>query len=332
MNILVTGCAGFVGYNVSDRLLKEGNKVIGVDNLNDDYDIDIKRNRIKKLREFKRFEFIRLDILNEGLPSLLKNKRIKYLIHLAAKDVYSDFSEEKDNRYSRFLDTNVTGTSKMFELAHQLKVKKFVHSSTYSIYGKTRSTILNERVTNLRPISPHGASKLAAEQVIHFMQNYYGVPSVILRLSSVYGPGMRPFTMIPKVIDRIRRGKDIDMYSDDVTRDYIYIDDVVEYIVSSLKLRGKYQIINVCYGESFSVKEVSRKIAKIMGTKEKINFIREKRNFNKLLMKNVRMSNNRAKKLMRYSPKVSIDEGLSLTISWYLNHEDILAKSVRKVS
>ena len=330
MTILITGCAGFIGYNVCDRLLREGNKVVGVDDLNGDYDVSIKKSRINKLKTFKNFDFIKLDILNDGLPALLKNTRIEYIIHLAAKDLYSDFSEEKNNMYSRFLDTNVTGTSKMFELAHKLKVKKFVYSSTYSVYGKTRSSVLDEKITNFKPLSPHGASKLAAEQVIHFMGNYYNVPTAILRISSVYGPDMRPFTMIPKVIHRVKKGKNIDMFSGDVTRDYIYIDDVVEYIVSSLKLRGNYQIINISYGKSCSIKDISQKIAHIMGNEGSLKFVRENRDFSKVLMKSATLSNTRAKKLLRYSPKVSLDEGLPLTISWYLNNEDVLEKAIGK--
>lgn len=329
MSILVTGCAGFTGYNVCKRLLKEGNRIIGVDNLNDDYDVSIKKGRISELKIFKKFDFIKLDILNDGLPSLLRKEKIDYIIHLAAKEIYYNFKEDSNNRYSRFLETNVTGTSKIFELAHKFNVKKFVYVSAYSVYGKTRSTTLDEKVTNLKPISPHGASKLAAEEVIHFMHNLYGVPSVILRMSVVYGPNSGPSTSIPEMIDSLRRNGRVNMYSDNIVRDYIYIDDVVEYIISSLKLRGKDQTINISSGDSYSIKEVAKEIADVLGIEKEIKYVQDRKSFDRLLVKSLSISNKRAKKLFNYSPEVSLKEGLSLTVNWYLNNLDVLSKSSR---
>lgn len=329
MVILVTGCAGFIGYNLCDRLLTEGHKVVGIDNLNDDYDISLKEKRISNLKSFRDFDFVKLDILNDGLWAVLKHEKIKYIVHLASKDNYYNFSEAIN--YSSFLDTNVTGTSKILELAHLFNVKKFVYASTYSVYGKTKSTVLNERVGVLKPISPHGASKLAAEQVVHFVHNYYGIPSVVLRISSVYGPGMRPFTLIPKIIDRLHKNKTVEVFDNGMQRDYIFIDDVVEYIIRSLKVRVKHQVLNISSGKSISIEDLGTMVGEIMGLKKNVEFVKEGKYFNRVFIKSIRINNERAKRILKYSPRVDLDQGLPLTISWYLNNEDVLGKSVTPI-
>jgi UDP-glucuronate 4-epimerase len=327
MTVLVTGCAGFIGHALCLRLLSDGDNVIGIDNLDNDYDVSIKEEKVRELKTFKNFEFIKLDILNAGLFPLLKGRKINYVVHLAAKSIYSDSSEAI--KYGPFLEVNVTGTSNIFELAHKLHAKRFIFASTYSVYGNNKGKILKEKMARLKPISPHGASKLAAEHVIHFMHTFYGLPSIILRISSVYGPNMRPYTVLPKIIYRLHNGEKIESYSSDVTRDFIFIDDVVEYIISSFKVRGKFQIVNIASGESISRAGLGLKVGKIMGiSKKNIQFTREKRDFERLLLRKAYISNARAKKLLKYTPQFSLDDGLPLTISWYLNNESVLEKSV----
>jgi nucleoside-diphosphate-sugar epimerase len=268
-----------------------------------------------------------LDILNDGLVSLLKGKKIDYVVHLAAKDIYN--SSPEVIKYGRYLDVNVTGTAKIFELAHNLHAKKFIYASTYSVYGNSKGKTVNEKTSRLKPISPHGASKLAAEHVIHLMHTFYDLPSLILRISSVYGPSMRPYTMLPKIIDRLHKNEKIEVYSENVTRDYIFIDDVVEYIISSFKVRGRFQIVNIASGEPISREDLGFKVGEIMGiSKEKVRFTREERDFGRLLLKKASMSTTRARKILKYTPQFSLDEGLPLTISWFLNNESVLEKSV----
>jgi len=324
MKVLVTGCAGFVGFYLCKKLLSEGSQVIGIDNLNDDYDVSIKENRVSRLKLFDKFTFIKLDVVNDAFSSILKGEKVDHVIHLAAKDLY--YHSPADLSYTEYLITNVIGTSKIFELAKQLESKKFIFLSTHSVYGITKKGLLTERELLPKPISPHGASKIAAEQILHFMCNFYKMPTVILRAFTVYGPEMRPHTLIPLLIDRISKGLPVDLYHDaDATRDFIYIDDVVNYILAVMNKRLKFQIINVASGKSFTMSHIAQKIATLVGKDpEKIIHLQHAKSFRHVVVKHVVADTSRAKKLLKYSPQVDIDAGLKTTVGWYLSHPDIL--------
>ncbi len=327
MKYLVTGSAGFIGFNVCKKLLAEGNFVIGIDNHNLDYEVSIKETRTQQLKLFDKFQFIKLDITNDGIFAILKNTHVDYVIHLAAKDNFYD--SDKYISYSPYLTTNVMGTAKIFELAKQLGAKKFIFGSTQSIYGITKKGLLSEKKLLPKPISPHGASKLAAEEAVHFMSNFYGLPAVILRIFSVYGPGMRPHSLIPLLIDRISNDRPIDLYHDvDSTRDYLYVDDVVDTILAVPNKRIKFQIINVATGTQFTIKEMAQKIAKILGKDpELLKFSSHEKDFRKLVIKHAKPDIYRANKIIKCFPKVTIDKGLETTVKWYLENPAILHHS-----
>lgn len=326
MKFIVTGSAGFIGYHLSKRLLNEGHNVIGIDNHSPDYDILLKERHTGELKSYSNFEFIKLDITNEAIDTLLRTQNVDYVIHLAAKDMY--YGSPTEIEYTPYLFTNVIGTSKAFELAKKLNAKKFIFSSTFSVYGGTKKELLTEKKILPRPISPHGASKIAAEEVVHFLSNYYKLPSVILRLGSVYGPEMRPHTAVPFVIDRLKSNKPLDFYNNETTRDYIYIDDVVEYIIAVFNKRIKFQIINVASGKSISMVDLSYKIANEMGkNKSDIQFVQHQKDFKNIIQKDAHISIKRAEKILRYTPKINLDEGIKRTVTNYLKNEYILTKS-----
>ncbi|HSX39873.1 MAG TPA: NAD-dependent epimerase/dehydratase family protein [Candidatus Saccharimonadales bacterium] len=326
MRILVTGSAGFIGSNLCTKLLSQGHEVIGIDNHNDEYDVSIKEARTEELKKNPKFRFIKLDVVNDAFNSIFQNETVDYTIHLAAKDIYYDSAEMI--KYTPYLVTNVVGTSKIFELSNYLKAKKFIFASTYSVYGNVKKPLLTEKKILPKPISPHGASKMAAEEVIHFMNNFYKLPAVILRIFSVYGPGMKPHTVIPLIIDRLNRNLPIDLYSNDTTRDYIYIDDAVNYIIASLNKRIKFQAINIASGKSTAISQLVTEIATIMGKDpSKVIMTKHEKDFNRLVPQTVDVSIDRAKKILHYEPKVTLTEGLKTTVEWYLAHQDILAKS-----
>jgi len=324
MKILVTGSAGFIGYNLCKRLLDEGNKVVGIDSYSPDYDINLKELRTKELISNKSFEFIKLDINNVAFNTLLNGSKVDYVIHLAAKDLYYGSSEFID--YSPFIETNVLGTSKAFDLSRRLTAKKFIFISTHSIYGNSKRSILTEKKLLPKPISPHGASKFSAEHVVQFMSNFYKIPSIILRVFSVYGPGMRPHTFIPLVIDRLSKNLPLDAYADyNVKRDFIYIDDVVSYILATLNKRIKFQVINIASGKSYMLKEIVIKIAEIMKKDpNRLEFKRHERDFSRMVGIDNIASVTRAKKILKYSPLTDIDLGLAKTVEWYLKNPGIL--------
>jgi len=323
----VTGSAGFIGYHLCRDLLSFGHQVIGIDNHNRDYHTSLKEKNTTELQKFKNFEFIKLNIVNEGFSSILNGRKVDYVVHLAAKDLYYDKHDKIE--YSPYLETNVVGTANIFELAKILAAKKFIFASTHSVYGVTKKGVFTEKDLIPRPISPHGASKLAAEQVVHFMSNFYELPAVVLRIFSTYGPGMRPHTLIPHIIDRLQEDRPLGLYADEnQKRDYIYIDDVVEAIKAAFNKRIKFQAINIAGGDVISIRDLAIKIADLLGKNNlELAIERSEKDFSKVVVQHVNADVSRAKKILKFTPQVGLDAGLKKTVDWYLSHPDILKLS-----
>lgn len=316
--ILITGTAGFIGSALAKKLLKEGHRVLGIDNLNSDYDPSIKEQRLVELKQFSNFGFLKMDIVRDNVASALKIKAVDYFIHLAARDFYEDHPH--DLKYSLFIETQVLGTAKMFELAKNLKAKKFIYASTHSVYGKTKKGLFTEKKILPSPISPHGASKLAAEEVIRYMSKYHNLPGIILRISSVYGSGMPPHTLIPTVVRSLKSGRPLSEQVDfeKSTRDFIYIDDVVNYIISTFNKRIKFQVINIASGRSASLSKVLGLVAQIMDRKaSEVKIKDSKKDYRHIIINRVRIDTSRAKKILRYSPQMKLEDGLQKTVSYF---------------
>lgn len=317
--ILITGCAGFVGIHLVKRLLGMNFMVVGIDTFLEDHYLDQKRAEIKNLLKVnKNFKFFELDKREGNLRNLLKTKSIDYVVDFASKDFY--YKEEDKHNYRSFLDVNVTGTANIFELARDLGAKKFIYGSNHTVYGNTKKINLTEKNIVPKPISPQGSSKLAAEKVIEFLSNYYKLPAINLRFFSVYGPYLPPHTAMYHYIERFYEKKGLEVYVDlsKHYRDYIYIDDVVQYIISSLDVRVKFQNINIATGTSHNLKEVAFKTAEILGMEQcdvKIKIL--KRGIEGLTAERSHANISRAIKLLNYKPQIDLDRGLRETINWY---------------
>ncbi len=325
MRILITGCAGFIGYSLTKKVLELGHEVIGIDNLSEYEGIpSLKYKNIKELSDHSKFEFIKLDVVNDAFTSILKGKKLDITVHLAGRDLF--YNDSDDLKYTPFLITNVIGTSKIFELANELGSKRFIYASTYSVYGQVKKQVLTEKKILPKPISPHGASKLAAEQIVYFMSNYFKIPSLILRMFTVYGPGMKTYTFIPLVIRKLLNNQPIDFsHSKYATRDFVFVDDVVNSIISGFKKRLKFQTINIASGDSYTMEEIALKIAKIMNKdKSLVQFNKHKKDFTKIVMKDAKANIDRARKVLDYQSNVGIDEGLEKTVKWFLDNQHLL--------
>lgn len=323
MKIIVTGSAGYIGYNLCKKLLENGHIVTGIDNLDPETEFEEKQNRTAELQNIRNFEFIKLDVVNDAFPSIFHGKKYDYMVHLAAKDFYyQNYNHEsKYNQYSPYLITNVVGTSKMMELAKNIGIKKFIYASTHSVYGKTKKGLLTEKKVVPKPISPHGASKYAAEQVVHYLSNLYRLDSVILRIFTVYGPGMQKYKSLYQIIDSLVKSEPYiahGMNSLNNVRDYIYIDDAVNYIIESLNKRVKYQTINIAGENHISISKLADQVAEILGKKRGSLLVKDADNFvHKVIVKEAKADISRAKKILKYTPKTSLDEGLKKTVDWY---------------
>lgn len=322
---LITGCSGFIGFTLTQKLLNEGHLVVGIDSLEQETDPKLKEYRTKKLLECKNFKFINKSINDSDLQSHLPSERIDYVIHLASKDFY--YQHNSAFSYSPFVDTNVLGTTKIMELAKSLKAKKFIFSSTHSVYGNTKKDVLTERKLLPKPTSPHGASKLAAEEVVKFLAKFYKIPSIILRVFSVYGPGMPERTAILQFIKQLDTTGKVRLYGDFLhhTRDFIYVDDVVECIRSVVNKRLQLQTINIATGKSLDLKEVLNNISYKMGVDLHEKLIsNEGREFVKASVSEHSIANiDKLRKVLKKAPSTTFDQGIVRTIDWYKKNKEL---------
>ena len=232
MRILVTGAAGFIGFHTSMHLLERGDDVIGIDNLNDYYDVGLKKARLKILREYSNFRFSQLDIENnEALNSLFKSSTPQRIVHLAAQAGVR-YSIENPRAY---IDTNIVGFLNILEGCRNHGTEHLVYASSSSVYGANTALPFDVRHHVDHPVSLYGATKKSNELMAHAYAHLYGIAVTGLRFFTVYGPWGRP-DMAPFIFtQKILAGEVIDVFNHGKhARDFTYIDDIVEGIVRTL--------------------------------------------------------------------------------------------------
>ena len=230
--ILVTGAAGFIGYHVARRLLERGEAVLGLDNLNDYYDVRLKQARLAQLKPFKKFQFQKLDLVNrKGTAALFARRKFRRVVHLAA---------QAGVRYSlvnphAYTDGNVTGFLNVLEGCRRAKVEHLVYASSSSVYGGNTRMPFSVHDNVDHPVSLYAATKKANELMAHAYAHLYGIPCTGLRFFTVYGPWGRPDMALFLFTKAILAGKPIDVYNHGrMQRDFTYIDDIVEGVVRAL--------------------------------------------------------------------------------------------------
>jgi len=227
--ILVTGVAGFIGFHLARRLLDDGQSVIGIDNLNDYYDVSLKEARLALLRERDRFEFVKLDLANKiGMESLFAANRFRRVVHLAA---------QAGVRYSltnphAYVDSNLVGFLHILEGCRARQVPHLVYASSSSVYGANTAMPFSVHHNVDHPLSLYAASKKANELMAHTYAHLYGLPCTGLRFFTVYGPWGRPDMALFTFTRKILAGEPIDVYNyGKHKRDFTYIDDIIEGVV-----------------------------------------------------------------------------------------------------
>lgn len=244
--VLVTGVAGFVGFHASNLLLELGYEVIGVDNLNDFYDISLKRARLYALQSKPGFCFHKLDLADRGsLKTALKGREFTYILHLAAQAGVR-YSLENPHAY---IDSNIAGHLNVLELArHSDSIKHLVYASSSSVYGERESGPFAETDRVRNPVSLYAATKLGGEMMAESYSKLYGIPLTGLRFFTVYGPWGRPDMAYFKFTDAILKNKPITLFApDEMSRDFTYIDDIVNVLPTILKSPPKsgHEIYNL---------------------------------------------------------------------------------------
>lgn len=304
--ILVTGAAGFIGAKTSELLLKQKKLVIGVDNMNDYYDVRLKKYRLGLLKKHKNFIFYQADIENiNALRRIIKQHKPRAIINLAARAGVRASMENPFIYYS----TNVLGTLNLLELCRELKINKFVLASTSSLYAGEKMPFKETLPVN-KPISPYAASKKAAEVTCYTYHYLYGIDVTILRYFTVYGPAGRPDMSPYKFIERISKGQTIEVYGDgSQERDFTYVDDIAEGTVKALKKVG-FKIINLGGNKPHKLSELIKLIEKYTGKKAKIKYLL----FHKADMKATCADIVMAKEIFNWQPVVNLKQGIKRTI------------------
>ncbi|EIX9028800.1 NAD-dependent epimerase [Klebsiella aerogenes] len=228
MKFLVTGAAGFIGFHVSQRLLAAGHTVVGVDNMNDYYDVNLKQARLDLL-DFPLFSFVRLDIADRiGMEELFADEKFDRVIHLAAQAGVR-YSLENPHAYA---EANLTGFLNILEGCRHTKVQHLVYASSSSVYGLNRKMPFSTDDSVDHPVSLYAATKKANELMAHTYAHLYGLPTTGLRFFTVYGPWGRPDMALFKFTKAMLQGQSIDVYNyGKMKRDFTYIDDIVEAVV-----------------------------------------------------------------------------------------------------
>lgn len=316
-NILVTGSAGFIGWKTSLKLLEAGKRVIGVDNMNDYYDVTLKEGRLDELKKDKGFAFHLLDIENlAAMDNIFRDNKIDAVINLAARAGVR-YSIENPHVY---LSTNAHGVLNLLELMRKYGVRKLVHASTSSLYAGQKMPFTEDMAVNT-PISPYAASKKAAEAMAYSYHYLFDLDISVLRYFTVYGPAGRPDMSIFRFIKWIDEGKPIELFGDgSQSRDFTYIDDIASGTVKALKEVG-YEIINLGGGKSPStLNYVIRRIEKLLGKKAAINFMP----FLKTDVTETGADISKAERLLGWRPETGLEEGLSSTVDWYAENRSRL--------
>lgn len=310
--VLVTGAAGFIASKVCEFLLQDGVEVVGLDNLNDYYDVDLKKRRLKPLTQQSKFHFYELDIENQAaLKKLFETHQFDTVFNLAARAGVR-YSIENPHIY---MTTNAHGTLNLLENMREFKVKKFILASTSSLYAGQAMPFSEELPVNT-PISPYAASKKAAEVMSYTYHHLYQIDVSIVRYFTVYGPAGRP-DMSPYIFtEAILKGREVPVFGDGTqARDFTYVDDIARGTIAAAKPLG-YEIINLGGGNNpYSLNQMIESIEKLTGKKANPKY------GNKVAadMDVTWADISKAKRLLNWTPQISFEEGFKKLVEWHQN-------------
>ena len=312
MKVLVTGGAGFIGSNLTQKLLDLKNEVICVDNLDPYYDLRIKKENIKPFLMLRNYHFYHEDILNFAeLKKIFEKEKPDKICHLAARAGVRP-SIEIPQIYQK---VNIEGTLNLLELAKEFKIKNFVFASSSSVYGERNKVPFREDDNTDFPLSPYAATKKAGEVLLWTYHHLYRLNCTALRFFTVYGPSGRP-DMAPYLFtDAIFKGRPIKKFGDgESKRDYTFIDDITAGIISALDQNLLYEIINLGNNCPITLNKFIQLIEEVLGKKAVIEKLPPQPGDMRVTCADI----TKAKKILKYSPKTSITEGIKKFVSWYL--------------
>ena len=324
MKILVTGAAGFIGYHLAKSLINTEYDLVGIDNLNSYYDLELKKARLINLKKLN-FNFYKIDICDQTkLENLFIKNNFDIIIHLAAQAGVR-YSIEKPQEY---LQSNINGFFNILELARHHKIKHLIFASSSSIYGENENSSFAENQITDTPKNLYAASKKSNELMSYSYSSLFKLPCTALRFFTVYGPWGRPDMAYFKFVKNIYDGKFIEVFGQGkMYRDFTYVDDIIDGILKILNNgppiqndrnnqpinRPPWEVYNLGNNKSILLEEFIKTIESIIGKKSKKTFLDLQPGDMKFTLADI----SKAQKKLNFYPKTSIKDGLSEFIKWY---------------
>jgi|TARA_A100001015_G_scaffold31301_1_gene34884 UDP-glucuronate 4-epimerase len=322
--ILVTGNAGFIGFHLSKKLLEKGYKIIGLDNVNDYYDVGIKKDRLKILKNSKNFIFFKVNLSSEKkIDEIFKKHKPKYVVNLAAQaGVRYSFTNPE-----AYIESNLQGFFNILNSCKNNKVKHFIYASSSSVYGLNKDFPFSENQNVDHPVSLYAATKKSNELIAHSYSHLFNLPTTGLRFFTVYGPWGRPDMSLFLFVDRIMKNKKIKVFGNGrMLRDFTYIDDIVESIIKLIKLPPEksknispsssiapWKVFNIGNNSPVTLKEYIQIIEKKIGKKAEKVYL-------PMQPGDVRATAADTKLLHKYigfKPSTKLEDGIESFVEWY---------------
>src|SRR5216684_6178083 len=311
MRILVTGGAGFIGSHLVEKLLAADHDVEILDDFNDFYDPQIKRQNIASVSRGVVVHDVDLRN-NDAVRNLFHRQKFEAIAHLAARAGVRPSIQQPRLYY----DTNVVGTLHLLESARVTGVQRFIFASSSSVYGASKAVPFSEDQHLIQTLSPYGATKVAGEFLCSTYSHLYQMRVVALRYFTVYGPRQRPDLAIHQFTRRIYARQTIDQFGDGSTRrDYTYIDDIIQGTMAALNYSGQlYDVFNLGESQTIKLKDLISAIEHALGKQAKIRQLPEQAGDMPLTYADI----SKARKLLGYDPTTKLSEGLPKFVNWFL--------------
>lgn len=332
MNVLVTGCAGFIGYHLTKQLLERGDHVVGIDNLNDYYDVTLKENRLNHLQKSSNFKFIKLDLADRnGVATLFQNNQF---------DIVANMAAQAGVRYSitdpfAYIDSNLLGFAHILQGCREQEVKHLVFASSSSVYGANTTYPFSENDNVDHPVALYAATKKSNELMAHSYSHLFGLPCTGLRFFTVYGPWGRPDMALFKFTKNILAGKPIDVYNHgNMARDFTYIDDIIKGVIlaidnpakpdpkwssdnpSSATSYAPYRIFNIGSNKPVKLMDFIALLEKILGKKSIKNMMPLQPGD----VPETYADTSQLESLLGYKPTTDIEHGIREFVKWYVGY------------
>tara|TARA_B100001094_G_C18165434_1_gene791763 strand:- start:1078 stop:2040 length:963 start_codon:yes stop_codon:yes gene_type:complete len=314
MKILVTGSSGFIGYHLSKSLLDDGNVICGIDNMNNYYDIRLKKERLKNLKKYNNFKFHEINLINSNaLKSIFKKFSPEIVVNLGAQaGVRHSINNPMD-----YLDSNLIGFVNVLDNCKRSNVRGLIYASSSSVYGSNTKIPFDVDDKTDNPVSMYAATKKSNELLANSYSHIHNLNVTGLRFFTVYGPWGRPDMAYFSFTNNIIDGKPINVFNEGkMQRDFTYIDDIIEGTKTAIKKNYRCEIFNLGNNKPVKLMDFISILEKEIGIKAQIKFQPMQRGDVKTTFANIDYS----EKKLNYEPKTSIEKGLKNFISWYKSY------------